>query len=50
MAVLLLWLLAVVPTLLLVHQTGVFTYLGPLYFICIVGSVYVVRSAKRKDH
>jgi hypothetical protein len=50
MAVLLLWLLAVVPTLLLVHQTGVFTYLGPLYFICIVGSVYVVRSAKKKEH
>lgn len=49
MAVLLLWLLAVVPTLLLVHQTGVFTYLGPLYFICIVGSVYVVRSAKKKE-
>ncbi|MBE0697531.1 MAG: hypothetical protein IH586_11475 [Anaerolineaceae bacterium] len=49
MAVLILWLLAVVPTLLLVHQTGVFTYLGPLYFICIVGSVYVVRSAKKKE-
>jgi hypothetical protein len=49
MAVLVLWLLAVVPTLLLVHQTGVFTYLGPLYFICIVGSVYVVRSAKKKE-
>lgn len=43
-----LWLLAVVPTLLLVHQSGVFTFLGPLYFICMVGSVYIVRSAKRK--
>lgn len=49
MAILALWLLAVVPTLLLVHQTGVFTYLGPLYFICIVGSIYIVRSAKRKE-
>lgn len=48
LAVLALWLIAVVPTLLLVHQTGVFTYLGPLYFICMVGSVYIVRSAKRK--
>ena len=48
MAILLLWLLAVVPTLLLVSQTGVFTYLGPLYFLCMVGSVYIVRSAKRK--
>ena len=49
MAVLILWLLAVVPTFLLVHQTGVFTFLGPLYFICIVGSLYVVRSAKKKE-
>jgi hypothetical protein len=48
LAVLGLWLLAVVPTFLLVHQTGLFTYLGPLYFICMVGSVYVVRSAKKK--
>jgi hypothetical protein len=48
LAVLALWLLAVVPTLLLVHQSGVFTYLGPLYFICMVGSVYIVRSAKRR--
>jgi len=48
LAVLGLWLLAVVPTLLLVQQTGLFTYLGPLYFICMVGSVYVVRSAKKK--
>lgn len=44
-----LWLLAVISTLLLVHQTDVFTYLGPLYFICMVGSVYLVRSAKRKE-
>ena len=44
-----LWLLAVIPTLLLVNQTGVFTYLGPLYFLCMVGSVYLVRSAKRKE-
>lgn len=48
MAILLLWLVAVVPTLLLVHQTGVFRHLGPLYFICIVGSIYIVRSAKKK--
>jgi hypothetical protein len=44
-----LWLLAVVPTLLLVHESGLFTYLGPLYFICMIGSVFVVRTAKRKD-
>ncbi len=49
MATLALWLLAVVPTLLLVHQSGVFTYLGPLYFLCMVGSIYIVRNAKKKE-
>lgn len=48
LAILALWLIAVVPTLILVHQTGVFSFLGPLYFICMVGSVYIVRSAKKK--
>ena len=48
LAVLALWLVAVVPTLLLLQQTGAFTYLGPLYFLCMVGSVYIVRSAKTK--
>jgi hypothetical protein len=49
LAILALWLCAVVPTLLLVHESGLFTYLGPLYFLCMVGSVYIVRSAKRKN-
>lgn len=49
LAILALWLFAVVPTLLLVHESGLFTYLGPLYFLCMVGSVYIVRSAKRKN-
>jgi hypothetical protein len=49
LAIIGLWLLAVVPTLLIVNQMGVFTYLGPLYFICMVGSLYIVRSAKRKE-
>ncbi len=47
LAVLGLWLLAVVPTLLLLRESGLFTYLGPLYFVCMVGSVYVVRSARK---
>lgn len=47
--IILLWLLAVVPTLMLIRETGLFTYLGPLYFICMVGTVLVVRSAKRRE-
>ena len=48
MAVLVLWLLAVVPTFLLLRDTGLFTYLGPLYFLCMLGSIYTVHHAKRK--
>ena len=48
LAVLGLWLIAVVPTLLLLQPTVLFPYLGPLYFLCMVGSIYVVRSAKKK--
>lgn len=47
MAVLALWLLAVVPTLLILRESEYFSYLGPLYFLCTVGSMYIVRSAKR---
>jgi hypothetical protein len=47
MAILLLWLLAVVPTLLIIRQSGMATYLGPLYFLCMVGSVFIVRQAKK---
>lgn len=47
LAVLLLWLLSVVPTFLLLRDTNFFTYLGPLYFLCMVGTVYIVRNAKK---
>jgi hypothetical protein len=49
LAILVLWLLAVVPTFLLLRELGLFTYLGPLYFLCMVGSVYIVRSAKKSN-
>ena len=48
MGILVLWLLAVVPTLLLLRDTGLFTYLGPLYFLCMLGSIYIVRHAKKR--
>lgn len=44
-----LWLIAIIPTLLLVHETGLFSILGPLYFLCMVGSVYLIRNAKKKE-
>lgn len=44
-----LWLLAVVPTYLLFKSSGYFTFLAPLYFLCMLGTVYIVRYVRRKD-
>lgn len=49
LAIIVLWLLAAVPTLLLIHEGRALTFLGPLFFLCTVGSIYIVRSAKKKD-
>ncbi len=46
--VVILWCIAIVTTLLLVEKTGVFTYLGPVYFICMLGSIITVRRALAK--
>ena len=45
LAVLSLWLIAVATTLVLVRDRGVFTFLGPVYAICMIGSVTVVHRA-----
>jgi hypothetical protein len=42
-----LWLIAIVSTLLIVKDTAAFSYLGPVYFICLVGSILMMRSATR---
>lgn len=49
LATIVLWLLALTPTLLLMRNTGYLTFLGPLYFLCIVGSLFILRNAKRKE-
>ena len=40
-----LWALAILVTLVMVRDAGVFTFLGPLYTICMIGSVVIVRNA-----
>lgn len=40
-----LWALAILVTLVMVKDAGVFTFLGPLYAVCMIGSVVVVKSA-----
>ncbi len=47
LAILALWLIAVVTTAVLVRGTGLFTYLGPLYAICMIGSLSIVWKAQR---
>ena len=49
LGVLLLWFVAVVPTYLVYRNTSSFTYLAPLYFLCMLGTVLIVRQARRKD-
>ena len=44
-AITLLWTIAIVATVLIVKDTQVLSYLGPVYFICLVGSILTVRSA-----
>lgn len=43
-----LWLLAFVPTYLIFKNSGYFTFLAPLYFVCMLGNVYIVRQTRGK--
>ena len=48
LSVLALWLLAVVPTYVFFKNSSYFTFLAPLYFVCMLGTVYIVRQARGK--
>lgn len=41
------WLVAIVATLLLLPDRSVFTKLGPVYAICMIGSVVSARRSRR---
>ena len=41
-----LWAIAVMTTFLIVQETRFLTVLGPLYAICMIGSVVTVRKAR----
>jgi hypothetical protein len=45
-ATVVLWALAIMSTLVIVADRDVFTYLGPLYAVCMIGSVVAVRKAQ----
>lgn len=44
-----LWMLAVVPTYMLFKNSGSFAFLGPLYFLCMLGTVYIVHHVRRNN-
>lgn len=43
-----LWGIAAVATALVTGETGEFTYLGPVFAICAIGSVLTVRWSKAR--
>ena len=45
LVILALWLIAITATAFVVRGTGLFTYLGPVFFVCMLGSVLVVHGA-----
>ena len=48
LTILVLWLIAILTTLIILRETTLFTYLGPVYFICMVGSILTVRAVRKQ--
>jgi len=48
LAVLSLWLIPVVATFAIIDDARVLTTLGPVYAVCMIGSIVTVRSAGRR--
>lgn len=47
-ATLSLWLIAIAATFLMIHEQRIITVLGPVYAVCMIGSVVTVRAAARR--
>ncbi len=41
-----LWAIAIAVTFLVVKQEGILTTLGPVYAVCMIGCIVVVRAAR----
>lgn len=46
--ILFLWLVALVATVLLLKDNSILTYLLPVYAICMIGSVIILRSGSKR--
>ena len=47
-AILLLWVIAIVATFVTIGDPHVMTTLGPVFAVCMIGSVVTVRAAVRR--
>ena len=48
LTIIVLWFIAVVATAVLLRGSGLFTYLAPLYAICMIGSIWTVQKAQKE--
>jgi len=48
LAVAALWVIAIAATIVIVADRSVFSYLGPLYAVCMIGSVVIVKRASAR--
>jgi hypothetical protein len=46
-ATLVLWLISILTTMWFVGDAGIFSFLVPVYFMCMLGSIMVVKWAKQ---
>ena len=44
LAIVLMWFIAITVSAIVLNGSGYFTKLGPVYFICMVGSILTVRK------
>ena len=49
LVILVLWMIAIMATFFIIKDTGKFTYLAPVYSICMIGSLITVRAMRSND-
>ncbi|NUO82106.1 hypothetical protein HUU05_18710 [candidate division KSB1 bacterium] len=44
-----LWLVAIAATFIITRETNLFTYLGPVHLICMLGSIVTLRNSLKSQ-
>ncbi|MBD3288310.1 hypothetical protein GF337_05860 [candidate division KSB1 bacterium] len=47
--ILVLWMIAILATFFIIRDSGKFTYLAPIYTICMIGSLITMRALRKND-